>query len=73
VRKDAKKQRKLKTNPLNTEAQSQSDKFPLLNLSDKLPPLDLNIRLAQKSSSSKKNPLIKQRGIPKAKRRNKVM
>lgn len=73
VRKDAKKQRKLKTSPLKTEAQPQSDKFPLLNLSDKLPPLDLNIELAQKNSISEKKPVRKQRGIPKAKRRNKVM
>ncbi|XP_023712357.1 uncharacterized protein LOC111867090 isoform X2 [Cryptotermes secundus] len=73
VRKDSKKQRRLKTSPLKTEAQPQSDKFPLLNLSDKLPPLNLNIELAQKSSSSKKKPVIKQRSIPKAKRRNNVI
>jgi hypothetical protein len=73
VRKDTKKQKKLKMSPFKTEAQPQSDKFSVLNLSDKLPPLDLNIELAQKSSSSKKQPVLKQRGIPKAKRRNKVM
>lgn len=73
MRKDAKKQRKLKMSPLKTEAQPQSDKFPLFNLSDKLPPLNLNIELAQRSFSPKKKPVIKQRSIPKAKRRNKVM
>lgn len=72
VRRDAKKQRKLKMSPLKTEAQPQSVKFPMLNLSDELPPLDLNIEL-EKNSSSKKKPVVKQRGIPKAKRRNKVM
>jgi hypothetical protein len=73
VRKDAKKQRKVKMSPVKTETKPQSDKFPLLTLSDKLPPLDLNTELAQKSSISKKKPIIKQRSIPKAKRRNKVM
>jgi len=71
--KDGKKQKKLKKSLPKEETQPQSDKFPFLGLSDKLPSLDLSTALAEKNSDSKRKPVTKQRGISKAKYRNKVM
>jgi hypothetical protein len=73
IKKYGKKQRRLTKSPIKMETQPQSDKLPLKDLSDKLPSLDLNIELAQKTSSSKKKSVTKQRGVPKAKCRNKIM
>lgn len=71
--KDGKKQKKLKRGLPKAETQAQSDKFQFLGLSDKLPSLDLSTALAEKNSDSKRKPVTKQRGISKAKYRNKVM
>lgn len=79
-RKDGKKQKKLKKNLPKAEKslpkaeiQPQSDKFQFLGLSDKLPSLDLSTALAGKNSDTEQKPITKQRGISKAKYRNKVM
>jgi hypothetical protein len=71
--KHGKKQKKLKKSPPKVETKPQSDKFQFLGLSDKLPSLDLSTALAEKNSDSKRKPVTKQRGISKAKYRNKVM
>jgi len=71
--KDGKKRKKLKKGLPKAETQAQSDKFQFLGLSDKLPSLDLSTALAEKNSDSKRKPVTKQRGISKAKYRNKVM
>jgi len=68
-----KKQKKLKKSPPKAETEPQSDKFQFLGLSDKLPSLDLSTALAEKNSDPKRKPVTKQRGISKAKYRNKVM
>lgn len=69
MRKDAKRKKKFKKTPFKVETPSQLDNLPSSSLPDELPSLDLNTRLAQKSSSSKK----KQRGVPKEKFRKKIM
>jgi hypothetical protein len=71
--KGGKKQKKLKKSLPKAETQPQSDKFQFLGLSDKLPSLDLSTSLAEKNSDSKQKPVTQQRGISKAKCRNKVM
>jgi len=68
--KGGKKQKKLKKSPSKVETQPQSDKFQFLGLSDKLPSLDLS---TENNSDSKQKPVTKQRGISKAKYRNKIM
>jgi hypothetical protein len=68
-----KKQKKLKKSPPKAETEPQSDKCQFLGLSDKLPSLDLSTALAEKKSDPKRKPVTKQRGISKAKYRNKVM
>jgi len=71
--KDGKKQKKLKKSQPKVETQPQSDKFQFLGLSDKLPSLDLSTVRAEKNTDSKRKPVTKQRGISKAKYRNKIM
>jgi hypothetical protein len=63
----------VKKSPLKVVTQPQSERFESLNLSDKLPSLDLSTALAEKNSVSKRKLVSKQRGVPKAKYRNKVM
>jgi hypothetical protein len=72
-KKGGKEQKKLKKIPPKVVTQSHSDKFHFLGLSDKLPSLDLSTALTEKNSNSKQKPVTKQRGISKAKYRNKVM
>ncbi|KDR11159.1 uncharacterized protein LOC110837334 [Zootermopsis nevadensis] len=73
IRKSGKKRRRSNKSPREVENAARSDKLPSRHLSDKLPSLDLNIELAQKTSSSKEKSAAKHRSIPKAKRRNNVM
>jgi hypothetical protein len=73
IRKRGKKEKRVIKSPLKVETQPQSDKLPLQDFADKLPPLDLSTELVHNTSSSKKKSAVKRRGIPKAKFRNKVM
>jgi hypothetical protein len=72
-KKDANKKKKLKKSPPKMQTHPYPDKFQSCGLSDNLPSLDLRTELAEKNSVSKQKPVTKQRGVPKAKYRNKSM